>query len=162
MATIWASRRPIRDGAARISDVAWSDPYFIGFMVMLISIIARMEGSKISADSLCLVQCRAQADTTPMQSELTAEQLLLLSADHNRDFELGCHNAAAFSSVLFGTTTLQEGPASRACEINLKVRLTRIFAQREALVRPGLNFSMCISLQMHKMPHHGSDTLSTK
>ena len=31
-----------------ISDVAWSDPYIIGFMVMLISIIARLESGKIS------------------------------------------------------------------------------------------------------------------
>jgi hypothetical protein len=44
------------------------------------------------------------------------EQLPLLSADRNRDFELGCHNAAAFSSVLFGTTTLncRKALASRA------------------------------------------------
>ena len=54
-----------------------------------------------------------------------AEQLLLLSADRNRDFELGCHNAAAFSSVLFGTPTLQEGtglPAPSDGLTSLKAR----------------------------------------
>lgn len=117
-----------------ISDIAWSDPYIIGFMVMLISIIARMQSGKMSEDSLCLVQCRAWEDITAMQSDLMAEQLLLLSTDRNRDFELGCQNAAAFSSVLFGTTTLQEGaglPSPEQWTDKLESETTSAFAQRE-------------------------------
>jgi hypothetical protein len=117
-----------------ISDIAWSDPYIIGFMVMLISIIARMQSGKMSEDSLCLVQCRAWEDITAMQSDLMAEQLLLLSTDRNRDFELGCHNAAAFSSVLFGTTTLQEGvglPSPEGWPDEPESETTSAFAQRE-------------------------------
>ena len=117
-----------------ITEVAWSDPYVIGFMVMLISIIARMQSGRISEDSLCVVQCRAWEDITEMQSDLMAEQLLLLSTDRNRDFELGCHNAAAFSSVLFGATTLQEGagvPGPDRWPDKLESEATRVFAQRE-------------------------------
>lgn len=133
-----AAISPIVEGSryrlGGISDVAWSDPYIIGFMVMLISIIARMESGRISADALCLVQCRAWEDITAMQSDLMAEQLLLLSTDRNRDFELGCHNAAAFSSVLFGTTTLQEGaglPSAERWPDRLESEPTAILAQRE-------------------------------
>jgi hypothetical protein len=60
---------------------------------------------------------------------LMTEQLPLLSADRNRDFELGCHNAAAFSSVLFGATTLNcrkaAGlPSPKRWRDNLKANLT--------------------------------------
>ena len=133
-----AAISPIVEGSRHrlggISDVAWSDPYIIGFMVMLISIIARMESGKISENALCLVQCRAWEDITAMQSDLMAEQLLLLSTDRNRDFEHGCHNAAAFSSVLFGSTTLQEGvglPIPERWPNKLEGEATRMFAQRE-------------------------------
>ena len=117
-----------------ISDVTWSDPYIVGFMVMLISIIARLESGKISEDSLCLVQCGAWGDITAMQPDLMAEQLLLLSADRNRDFELGCRNAAAFSSILFGTPTLQEGtglPGVERWPDKLESAAPNLFAQRE-------------------------------
>jgi hypothetical protein len=50
-----------------ISDVAWSDPYIIGFMGN-----ADQHHCKNTKrqDSLCLVQCRAWEDITAMQSEL--------------------------------------------------------------------------------------------
>ena len=115
-----ATISPIVEGSRQrlggISDVAWSDPYIIGFIVMLISIIARLENSKISGNSMCVVQCRAWEEITAMTSEMMAEQLVLLSTDRNRDFELGCQNAAAFSAILFGTETLQEGAGVAGAE----------------------------------------------
>lgn len=133
-----ATISPIVEGSRHrlggISDVAWSDPYIIGFLAMLISIIARLESSKISGDSLCVVQCRAWEEITAMTSETMAEQLLLLSTDRNRDFELGCHNAAAFSAILFGTETLQEGAGLAGAErwqTSLEGESTTAFAQRE-------------------------------
>jgi hypothetical protein len=108
-----AAIAPIVEGSRQrlggISDVAWSDPYIVGFLVMLISIVARLESGKISGDALCLVQCRAWEEITATESDAMAEQLLILSADRNRDFEFGCRNAAAFSAILFGTETLHEG-----------------------------------------------------
>jgi len=108
-----ATISPIVEGSRQrlggISEVAWSDPYIIGFLVMLISIVARLESSRISGNSLCVVQCRAWEDITASTSDLMAEQLLLLSTDRNRDFELGCSNAAAFGAIFFGTETLHEG-----------------------------------------------------
>lgn len=92
-----------------ISDATWSDPYIVGFLVMLISIMARMESGRISADAMCTVQWRAWEDITTLETDVIAEQLLHLSTERNRDFEQGCHNAAAFSSILFGTELLPEG-----------------------------------------------------
>jgi hypothetical protein len=92
-----------------IADAAWSDPYMIGFMVMLISIIARIESGRIDQNSMTLVQCKAWEDITSQTSEMMAEDLLLLNASRNRDFELGCSNAAAFGSTLLGGSMLLEG-----------------------------------------------------
>lgn len=92
-----------------ISDASWSDPYIIGFLVMLISIVARMESGRISAEAMCSVQCRAWDDITAHKTDIVAEQLLHLSTDRDRDFEQGCRDAAAFSTVLLGSETLQEG-----------------------------------------------------
>lgn len=129
---------PIVEGSRQrlggISDVAWSDPYVIGFLVMLISIVARLESKTISGNSLCNVQCLAWEDITASTSDLMAEQLLLLSTDRNRDFELGCSNAAAFSTTFFGTGTLHEGAGLTALERwsdHPEVETIASFAQRE-------------------------------
>jgi hypothetical protein len=92
-----------------IPDAAWSDPYMIGFMVMLISIIARVESGRISEDSMSRVQCKAWEDITSMKPEVMAEELLLLSTARNRDFEFGCQNAATFGAILWGSPILLEG-----------------------------------------------------
>jgi hypothetical protein len=92
-----------------ISDAAWSDPYMIGFMVMLISIIARVESGRIARNAMSRVQRKAFEDITSMTSDVMAEELLLLSTSRNRDFELGCHNAVAFGSILLGTPIPSEG-----------------------------------------------------
>jgi hypothetical protein len=124
-----------------ISEVTWSDPYMIGFMVMLISIIARIESGKIAGNSLSLVQCRAWEDITRMRSDMMAEELLLLSTARNREFELGCHNAATLGSILFGSPILSEGAGvlreDRPRDLEDRPRdpqeleLTEPFAQRD-------------------------------
>lgn len=133
-----ATISPIVEGSRHrlggISDVVWSDPYIIGFLVMLISIVARLETKTISGSSLCNVQCRAWEDITESTSDLMAEQLLLLSTDRNRDFELGCSNAAAFSTTFFGTGTLLDGAGLAALERwpdQPEVETIASFAQRE-------------------------------
>jgi hypothetical protein len=126
-----------------ISDVAWSDPYIIGFLVMLISIIARLESGKISGNAMCAVQWRAWEDITAAESNILAEQLLLLSTDGNRDFEQGCSNAAAFSTILFDSETLPEGVGLT----NLSKWVSKLdddpidgFAQREDIAAAWVQF----------------------
>ena len=117
-----------------ISDAAWSDPYMIGFMVMLISIIARVESGRISRDSMSHVQCKAFEDITSMTSDVMAEELLVLSTSHNRDFELGCRNAVAFGSILLGTPIPSEGGGmpreDRRCDLP-EVEFAKPFVQCE-------------------------------
>jgi hypothetical protein len=95
-----------RHRLGEIPDAAWSSPYIVGFVVMLISIVARIEVGKIEGRTLCLVQTNAWADLTAMRSDLIGEEILLLSAARNRDFEIGCRNAITFGSMLVGNSIL--------------------------------------------------------
>jgi hypothetical protein len=92
-----------------ISETVWSDPYIIGFILMLISVVAKLESQGISENALSRIQRKAWNDITSAPGSAAAEQLVLLNSLRNRDFELGCQNAAAFSSILFGTAILLEG-----------------------------------------------------
>jgi hypothetical protein len=109
VATISPIVEQSRQRLGGISDDAWSDPYIIGFVVMLISVIARLEVGRIADRALCRVQSQAWQEITSMQGGAVVEDLLLLSSARNREFELGCHNAATFGSILFGTSMLLEG-----------------------------------------------------
>ena len=63
-----------------------------------------------------------------------AEELLLLSTARNRDFELGCHNAATLGSILFGNPILSEGggvPREDRPRDLQELELTEPFAQRD-------------------------------
>ncbi|MGL4262327.1 MAG: hypothetical protein ACRCTX_11975 [Afipia sp.] len=95
-----------------ISDLTWSDPYMVGFMVMLITIAARIETGKIEGEALCRVQARSWEDITTIRSGIIGEEVLLLSTACNRDFETGCRNAFAFSSMLVGNSILFAGAAT--------------------------------------------------
>lgn len=95
-----------RQRLGAIPDAAWSTPYMVGFMVMLITIIAKTEVGKIEGQPLCLVQTKAWEIITGMRSDLIGEDVLLLSAARNRDFESGCHNAMALASLLIGSSIL--------------------------------------------------------
>lgn len=88
-----------------------------------------------------------------------AEQLLLLSTNRNLDFELGRHNAAAFSTILFGTQTLAEhiglanlerGPNKLENE-----PLKHAHNVRRASLH-GINFSMRMLRCVAKLTHDGS------
>ena len=88
-----------------IPDATWSDPYIVGFIVMLITILARMEVGKINSETLCQVQTKAWEDITG-RTGLIGEEVLLLSTANNRSFENGCRNAVQFSSVLVSHSVL--------------------------------------------------------
>jgi hypothetical protein len=96
-----------------VPDAAWSDPYIIGFMIMLISIIARIETGRIAGDSLCKVQRKAWEDITRTNSNMMIEEMMLLDTTHDREFELGCRNAATLGSLLLGNSVRDGGAMLR-------------------------------------------------
>jgi len=99
------SRRHLGD----IPDTAWSNPYIVGFMVMLITIVAKTEIGKIEGQALCLVQAKAWEDITNIRPSLIGEEVLLLNAARNREFEVGCQNAMTLGSMLIGNSILRMG-----------------------------------------------------
>lgn len=95
-----------------IPDVAWSDPYIVGFMMMLITIVARMEVGRIDSETICQIQARAWRGITN-QGNTIGEDVLLLSSANNQHFEMGCRNAADFASFLVSRTVLLRGDSDR-------------------------------------------------
>lgn len=117
-----------------IPDAAWSSPYIVGFMVMLITIIAKTETGKIEGQTLCVVQAKAWEDITAMKSNLIGEEILLLSAARNRDFEIGCQNAMTLGSMLIGNSILTMGPNAGWQDKNPDLRdndATAIWSERD-------------------------------
>lgn len=88
-----------------IPDSTWSDPYIVGFITMLITIVARIEIGNIEGEALCFVQTRAWKDITQHREEI-GEEILMMSTARNRDFELGCRNAVTFGSMLAANSIL--------------------------------------------------------
>ena len=95
-----------RHRLGEIPDAAWESPYLVGFMIMLITIIAKTEIGKVEGQTLCVVQAKTWEDITGIRSGLIGEDVLLLNAARNRDFENGCHNAVTFASLLIGNSVL--------------------------------------------------------
>jgi hypothetical protein len=89
-----------RSRAAReIPDSIWFDPYFVGFISMLITLIGSQNG-RLSNDDLAAVQSRSWAAITGMRAELIGDEICSLSAAHDERFELGCRNALSFFEAL--------------------------------------------------------------
>jgi hypothetical protein len=87
-----------------IADTAWLDPYLVGFIVMLITLIAQRKVSVLDSHSLGIVQREAWAEITGLKAELIGEEVLHLSATGHRDFAAGCRNAVAFHEALSRTS----------------------------------------------------------
>lgn len=111
---LWRSRRGRRAAVAtitpfversrgrlhRIPDSLWLEPYMVGFIAMLITVLAKREVNEIGQPSLALAQCEAWAEITGMSPELIGDRILALCAESNAEFELGCRNALAFNEAL--------------------------------------------------------------
>jgi hypothetical protein len=95
-----------------IPDAAWSDPYIVGFMMMLITIIARMEVGRIDSETICHVQAKAWQNITRQENPI-GEEVLLLSSSSNQHFEMGCRNAAEFASFLVSRSVLLRGEGEK-------------------------------------------------
>jgi hypothetical protein len=88
-----------------IPEPAWLDPYMVGFLVMLITLVARHEVDGLDSQGLALVQSETWAEVTGLKADLIGEEVLHLSASGHKTFEFGCANAAAFARVLFECAT---------------------------------------------------------
>ena len=92
-----SSRR--RFGA--IPDGLWLDPYMVGFVGMLITLIARRAVGPLDANAMAMVQTEAWADISGMRAELIGEEIFYLSSVQDKSFAGGCGNARAFLEAYF-------------------------------------------------------------
>ena len=83
-----------------ISDDAWLEAYMVGFLSMLITLIAQRSVSSIGSDALGNVQADTWQEITGLPGSLFGEEMCLLSASGHRDFERGCHNAAMLVTAM--------------------------------------------------------------
>ena len=79
-----------------IPDFVWFEPYFVGFLGMLITLAASSKARSLDTDDLAAVQSRSWAAITGMRSELIGDEICSLSAARDERFELGCRNAQSF------------------------------------------------------------------
>ena len=87
-----------------IPERIWLDPYMVGFLVMLITLLAKREVDALDSHSLGLVQSEAWTEITGMRSDLIGAEVIHLSAAGHKTFELGCGDAVAFDLALHGTS----------------------------------------------------------
>jgi hypothetical protein len=83
-----------------IPNSLWFDPYFVGFLGMLITIAASWNKRSLGNDDLAEVQSKSWAEITGMHRELIGDEICSLSAAHDARFELGCRNALSFFQAL--------------------------------------------------------------
>jgi hypothetical protein len=89
-----------------IPDIAWRDPYLVGFMLTLITIVARIESSALQDHDLSLVQSQTWRAITGMDADLIGEDALTLSNSHPREFQHGCYSATMVASRLCGAAAV--------------------------------------------------------
>ena len=76
-----------------IPDQAWLQPYMVGFMGMLISLLARNASPTIGSQATGLVQQDSWARLTGCDACLIGEEMCLLSSQDDPKFAEGCHAA---------------------------------------------------------------------
>lgn len=86
--------------ASDIPERAWFSPYMVGFMGMLISLVAERAAGSLSSDAIGNVQADAWQHLTGCRSPNIGEEICLLSTAGNRDFEAGCSRALQFLDEL--------------------------------------------------------------
>lgn len=91
-----ASRRRLND----IPASAWLDPYVLGFMAMLITVVARAEVRSLSDIELAALQGRAWSALTDMNADLFGPEVMALAEARNEAFLSGCRDAeSVFASL---------------------------------------------------------------
>lgn len=100
VATIAPMVRRSEFQGSRITDRHWLDAYMIGFLMMLISLVARRRVHSIDDDTLGIVQADAWEEITGLPGNVGGEEACLLSVNGHRDFQRGCLNAIAFMDAM--------------------------------------------------------------
>ncbi len=85
-----------------INDEIWLNPYMVGFMATLITLVAQRAIGPLGSHALGLIQSDAWARITGLSGELIGEEISYLSSSENKDFAAGCCDAAAFLDALIG------------------------------------------------------------
>jgi hypothetical protein len=85
-----------------ISDGVWLDAYLIGFIGMLITLLAKRRSAHLGSLGLGLVQVGAWAEITDLDSGLIGEEICFLSLERGPNFAAGCENAQRFFNALRG------------------------------------------------------------
>ena len=95
----WVDRSRRRLGA--IPDEKWRDPYMMGFLASLISVLAeRATRGRVSDDALGMVQSEAWAEITGVRYLPFGEEVCLLSSNGDPAFRRGCSNALTFTRLV--------------------------------------------------------------
>jgi hypothetical protein len=109
---VWKSRRARSAARAMIGpflsqsmqhgvpETAFRDPYIIGFLGMLITLVAKSHVGPLGEASLAAVQAKAWTEITGTDGALVGEEICFLSASHDKAFDLGCRNASNFFLAL--------------------------------------------------------------
>jgi hypothetical protein len=79
---------------------AWRDPYIVGFLGMLITLVATRATGPLGPAALASVQKGAWTDITEAEADLVGDEIAFLSAGHDNAFDLGCRNAESFLAAL--------------------------------------------------------------
>ena len=109
-----------------IPETAWRDPYLVGFMLTLITIVARIESRTLQDRDLSVVQSQAWSAITDMDADLIGEDALTLSTSHPQEFQYGCHRATIVASRLCGTAAVASlDPVSARKVMELLVELNK-------------------------------------
>jgi hypothetical protein len=87
----------------QIPESAWFDPYMVGFIGMLITLVANRATGGLSSQGLGIVQGEAWAQITGGRNDLIGEEMCLLSTARNRLFQRGCSSAELFLERLDGS-----------------------------------------------------------
>ncbi len=100
-----------------IPPARWQQPYMIGFLTMLISIVAKLETrGRIDGDDLGIAQASAWQAITGLSDDRIGEDICLLSANADPDFWRGCSNAARFFDALHGRQDPADPDIRELCE----------------------------------------------
>lgn len=97
-----------------IPDAAWSDPYVVGFLGMLITVVARHSHRRIGSHGLGLVQTGVWSALTGLSGEAIGEEICLLDTCRNARFDEGCANARDFFALLTSGELVQESVGTSA------------------------------------------------
>lgn len=86
-----------------IPSAAWADPYLTGFLVMLITGVARREGGLMAEGSLAAVQAGAWAELTGEGGDLIGTDLIWFGRSGDPDFARGCNDAILLMQQVWGS-----------------------------------------------------------